>query len=263
MSLVVLGSAKSCGVTTAGLALAAVWPHRQPAVLAELDPSGGDVACWYGVPYRPGLVSWAAASRNRPGPQRSPATHLRTLPGGLAAVLAPPSARAARGAVRLLSAPDNPAIDQARRDVLLVADCGRLDPDSPARPLTQCADLVVVVTRPTLADVAHLPDLLADLPADPARLRLLVTAAGPYDPAEVAAAVSIPLLGVLPHDPRGAAVLAGAPSTRAPLWRLPLVAAATRTADALGHILDDFAPRRHLAAVQQSSPAVRAPAGRR
>ncbi|MCP5854114.1 hypothetical protein NL323_29700, partial [Klebsiella pneumoniae] len=43
MSLIVLGAAKGApGVTTAAVALAAVWPRS--AVVAECDPSGGDLA---------------------------------------------------------------------------------------------------------------------------------------------------------------------------------------------------------------------------
>ncbi|MCI0686525.1 MAG: hypothetical protein L0Y54_04695 [Sporichthyaceae bacterium] len=256
MSVVVVGAAKSCGVSTAALALAAVWPGRQPAVLAELDPAGGDVASWYNLPYTPGLLSWAAASRDRRGPNPALARHVRTLPGGVAALLAPPSARAVRGALDLLTGADVGAFDEAGRDTLLICDCGRLDPDSPARRLLPAAELVVLAVRPVLADVAHLSDCLAGLPADPARVRLLVVGDGPYDPGEVAAALSTPVLAVLPHDPRGAAVLAGAPSTRGPLWRLPLVAAAARTAAALEHVLDRPPGRRHLSAVQRERDSV-------
>ena len=43
MSLIVIGAAKGGpGVTTAAVALAAVWPRR--AIVAECDPSGGDLA---------------------------------------------------------------------------------------------------------------------------------------------------------------------------------------------------------------------------
>ena len=43
MSLVALAADKgSPGVTTAAVALAAVWPR--PALVAECDPSGGDLA---------------------------------------------------------------------------------------------------------------------------------------------------------------------------------------------------------------------------
>jgi hypothetical protein len=244
VSVVIVCSAKSGAVTTTALALAATWSGRQPGVLAELDPSGGDLASWYQLPHTPGLLSWAAAARAPRGPNRRLAEHVRPLPGGVAAVLAPPSARAATGALDLLADLDPPPVAAASNQGLLIGDCGRLDPGSPARWLLACADLVLIAARPRLADVAHLADWL---PADPGRVRLLLAGDGPYHPTEIATAVGVPVLGVLPHDPRGAAALAGAPSTRAPLWRLPLVAAAGRVAAALARELDTPAPPpRHL-----------------
>jgi len=247
VSLVVVCSAKSTGVTTAALGLAGTWPVGQPAALAELDPSGGDIASWYQLPHTPGLLSWAAAARDPRRPGGRLADHVRQLPGGVAAVLAPPSARAVTGALDLLFDVDPRPLSAAGRQAVVIGDCGRLDPYSPARPLLAGADLVLIVARPRLADVAHLGDWLPALPAEPGRVRLLLTGDGPYHPGEITAAVGVPVLGVLPHDPRGAAALAGAPSTRAPLWRLPLIAAAGRAAAVLARELDTLAaPPRQL-----------------
>ena len=68
MALIVVASDKgSPGVTTTAITLAAVWPRR--ALLAELDPSGGDVALRLrgprGAPLSPevGLISLAVGVR--------------------------------------------------------------------------------------------------------------------------------------------------------------------------------------------------------
>ena len=68
MALIVLASDKgSPGVTTTAITLAAVWPRR--ALLAELDPTGGDVALRLrgprGAPLSPevGLISLAVGVR--------------------------------------------------------------------------------------------------------------------------------------------------------------------------------------------------------
>ena len=68
MALIALAADKgSPGVTTTAVTLAAVWPRR--AVLAELDPSGGDVALRLrgprGAPLSPevGLISLAVGAR--------------------------------------------------------------------------------------------------------------------------------------------------------------------------------------------------------
>ena len=62
--LIAVGSVKgSPGATTFGLALAAQWPDSGPRILAELDPSGGDLAARFALSLSPGLVSLAAAVR--------------------------------------------------------------------------------------------------------------------------------------------------------------------------------------------------------
>ena len=70
--LIALASVKgSPGVTSAALALAAVWPN--PVVLVEADPSGGDLTyrCRLSpgavIESRSGLVGLAAAVRSHAG----------------------------------------------------------------------------------------------------------------------------------------------------------------------------------------------------
>jgi hypothetical protein len=88
------------------------------------------------------------------------------------------------------------------------------------------ATLTVLVARPVVAEVEH---LAADLPAiadDSSRLGLILVGPGDYPAGEVAAALRLELLGVLPRDPRGAAWLSGAPVKGWALRRAALVRAA-------------------------------------
>jgi hypothetical protein len=63
MTVVAVGSVRSCGVTTLALGLAATWPTGRQVVLVEADPAGGTLAAASGWPPEPGLVSLAAAAR--------------------------------------------------------------------------------------------------------------------------------------------------------------------------------------------------------
>src|SRR6266702_505764 len=56
MSLVAVAAGKgSRGVTTAALALAAVWPQQRRVLLAECDPAGGSLGVRFGLRPVPGL----------------------------------------------------------------------------------------------------------------------------------------------------------------------------------------------------------------
>lgn len=170
MALVALASAKgSPGVSVAVAGLAAVWPRR--AVVADLDPAGGDVALRYraadGAPLDPdtGLLSLAVAVRR--GGTAALDEHLQRTAGGLEALVGVGSPSQVQGlgsawpsvAATLRSLPDG--------DVL--ADCGRLTPGSPVLPVVERADALVLLTGSTLEAVAHLRDRLAGL-KDPLHL---------------------------------------------------------------------------------------------
>jgi MinD-like ATPase involved in chromosome partitioning or flagellar assembly len=62
MSVLALASAKGApGVTTAAVALGAVWPRR--VLLVEGDPAGGDLAARFHLPPEPNLVSLGMVAR--------------------------------------------------------------------------------------------------------------------------------------------------------------------------------------------------------
>jgi hypothetical protein len=232
VSLVALAAAKaSPGVTTTAVALAAVWPRPRAVLVVEADPAGGDLAARFGLASEPGLVTLAAARRGA-ATAATVAAHAQALPGGLRVVAGPPGGEQAAAALGLLG-PELPAGLAGLDDVDVLADLGRLDPASPALPVARAADLLVLVTRPVLAELQHLAHRAAVLRQGCRALALVVVGAGPYPPGEVAGALGVQVVGVLPADPRGAGLLGGVPAGGAGLRRAPVVRAARTLTDAL------------------------------
>jgi hypothetical protein len=306
VSLVTVVAGKGApGVTTSLLALALGWPG--PVLVADTDPAGGDIAVgWLGgrVGLDRGLLSWAAATRHaQTGTVADLAPHVTAVPetGGRVLVL-PGLAHAGQAAgldqrtwARLAATADQPWPTDPRPDpgpgelargngpgsaadagadasgirVDVLADCGRLGPDTPW-PLLTAAAVVLLVTRPTLRGVQHAHQALQllDTAAFPAashaaaadsagagggRVGLVVCGPGPYEPGEVGRVLRLPVRAVLPADPRAAAVLSdGAPAGRG--WpRTPLARAAATAARRLASTL--AAP---TAAPTAASPAASA-----
>ena len=167
MTVFAVASAKgSPGVSTAAAALASVWSG--PVVLADVDPSGGDVM-WRqrtpaGAPLDPdrGLLSLGAAVR-RGAAQADLSEHLQRSGLGidvLVGLASPDQLSGLGGAWSQLPA----VFDQHRTDVIV--DCGRVVPGSSAMPVLTGADLVLLVTRPDISGVAHLRERLRSLRHD-------------------------------------------------------------------------------------------------
>jgi len=235
MSVLALASVRSCGVTTAALALVATWPggrdsNEHRVLLAELDPAGGTLAAAAGWPPEPGLVSLAAAAR-RGGDPDLVWGHCQRLPGGAAVLAGPTSAEQARSAVGMLAGLVG-RLGELDADVLI--DCGRLDPGSPGRGLPARADRVVLAARPRLADLHALATWAEAHPLDGANLGLVLVGDGPYPDDEIEGALGIEVLARLPWDPDGAAALVSVPASARELRVSPLVRAARSLADRLG-----------------------------
>ena len=232
MTVIALASVKaSPGVTTSLLALAATWPDQRPVLLVDADPDGGSLAARTGLPTEPGLASLAAAARRtlRAGELDR---HTQPLPGGLPAVVGPADAEHASRALELLGGPLATVLrSQEDRDVLV--DCGRLRASSPSGPLAAAADVLVVVARPRLDELQHLRPALPRLVAAGARPALLLVGDGPYPPGEVAAALDVPVLEALPHDPAAADQLSGQRRRAGRLERTALLRAARTVAEQL------------------------------
>lgn len=216
MLVSVLSLKGSPGVTTFAVALAARWPAPTRALVFEADPSGGDLALRFFLPTAPGLVGLAAAARHG-GDADLVWRHSNRLPGGLPVVTAPPDADQARAALSAVLPNPSGGLGVLRAaanepGTVLVVDCGRVDPGSPALSIVRCSDVVVLLSRAHAEDLAHLPRRLPAVGRWSPNPVLLLVGDG-FSTAEVARELGVAPLGRIPEDPNGAAVLCGRPNT--------------------------------------------------
>jgi hypothetical protein len=226
MALIAIAADKGApGVTTAAVALAAVWPR--PVLLAECDPAGGDLI--YRLPAasgsrldpRRGLLSLAISAR-RGGHPGQVWEHAQKLRGGLDVLVG--VANAEQGAGLDLMWDQVGAALAALPEADVIADCGRLGADGRAYDLLARADAVILVTRANLGDLVRLRDRAGAIDAAirghgglPGRIGALVIADHKhFGPAlaEVTQVLSgagsaVSVLGGLAHEPRSAEMLSG------------------------------------------------------
>ncbi|MCX5204948.1 hypothetical protein OG897_26270 [Streptomyces sp. NBC_00237] len=236
MALITLLADKgSPGVTTTATALAAVWPRR--VLLAEADPSGGDLvyrsSAAHGGPLDPntGLLSIAATARRGLAAEQL-WDHAQQLSGGLDVLAGLGSSEQAAGLAgqwAMLGSAFAALADSPYGAADVIADCGRIGAGSPTLDLLPHADLALLLTRTEPEHLARVRDRAAALAQ---RLSgsgrgagvLAHTTVGVLlvaDPAEsgklahqvnemlLAARTGARVLGVVAHDPSGAAQLAG------------------------------------------------------
>jgi hypothetical protein len=230
----------SPGVTTTALALTLTW--SRPVILAECDPSGGDIVAglFAGHLQAPrGLLDVAYEAG------RGSVALLAGTGGQLAAL----DAAGSRSFLAGLSDPRQaagltpawPAIAaalanavRAGRSCDVIADCGRID-SREGQPSTVLAEAAVVamVMRPILRQIsAAAPrlEILADLLNGLERVGLLLVGdKGSHTPAQITRTLGVRLLAKIPSDVRTAAVLSDGHGRRTSLDDTPLLRAA-RTA---------------------------------
>ncbi|GII53206.1 hypothetical protein Pth03_15950 [Planotetraspora thailandica] len=214
MALIALAADKGApGVTTAAVALGAVWPH--PVLVAECDPSGGDLA--YRLPAMDGgvlnpargLLSLGAVARRGLHPDQIH-EHTQKLVGGLDVLAGLANGEQAAGLTWLWGPLGRALAAMPEADVL--ADCGRLGLHPQTNDLLAAADEVVLFTRASLDHVAHLRERLTllDRPvgvvviADPRSYRASID--------EIRRIVSnwdVSFVAGLAYDPKGAELLSG------------------------------------------------------
>jgi hypothetical protein len=167
MALIVIAADKGApGVTTTALALAAVWPR--PVLLAECDPSGGDLVYRFpaaqgnSLDPRRGLLTLAVAARRglQPGQLWE---HTQKIVGGLDVLTGVINAEQGAGLATLWGPLGGLFAGMSGGDV--IADCGRLAADGPHYDLIAQAAVVLLVTRPTPGDVIRLRDRAAAVAA--------------------------------------------------------------------------------------------------
>ncbi len=257
MTVVALGSVRSCGVTTMALALAATWPKERRILLVEADPAGGTLAAASGWPPEPSLVSLAAAARRTLDPDLV-WEHCQELAGGAAVLAGPASADQARSALGMLPGLSS-HLGMLDADVLV--DCGRFGPGAPGAEVFEGADAVVLVSRPRLADLHALATWQEANPVDSERVALVLVGDGPYPDTEIAAALGVEVLARLPWDPEAAGALVSVSASAREVRLSPLVRAARSLADRLAKELAGASPAVASASGEVPAASTRSRAG--
>ncbi|MFG2312349.1 hypothetical protein ACGFS9_27325 [Streptomyces sp. NPDC048566] len=236
MALIALAADKgSPGVTTAAVALSAVWPRR--VLLAETDPAGGDLvyrsAAAHGGPLNPntGMLSIAATARRGLVPDQL-WDHVQPLSGGLEVLVGLGSSEQAAGLAGLwptLGRAFSRLADSPAAPADVIADCGRISGDTPAGELFPHAALVLLLARTEPESIARVRDRAAALTArlhggprgsagSATPLVGVILVADPGDSAKlvhqvddmlVAGQTGARVVGTLAADPAGAEQLAG------------------------------------------------------
>ncbi|MEU1200769.1 hypothetical protein ABZ446_31750 [Streptomyces sp. NPDC005813] len=236
MALIALAADKgSPGVTTAAVALAAVWPRR--VLLAETDPAGGDLvyrsAAAHGGPLNPntGMLSIAATARRGLVPDQL-WDHVQPLSGGLEVLVGLGIAEQAAGLAGLwptLGRAFAQLADSPHAPADVIADCGRISGETPVVEMFSQAALVLLVSRTEPEAIARVRDRAAALAAKlhgghrgaatlATPLIGVVLVTDPGDSAKlvhqvndmlVAAQTGARVVGTLAHDAAGADQLAG------------------------------------------------------
>ncbi len=219
-------------MTTLSCLVAASWPEHRRVVLAECDPSGGDLAARFCLSARLGWSTFTTASR-RSGPASPLAPHLQQLPGGLDVLV---------GHARADGEPLMPVdellatIEQSpdgNWDVL--ADLGRLLPGrTGGNPWLQHSDVVVVLLRGEPSSIIHVRDRAAGIQAMcGCRTVLVLLEGGPRAPSEIESFTGLPVLATVPYDPPAASAVGGARGRTRRLQRSHLAASARGLATVL------------------------------
>jgi hypothetical protein len=232
MPVVALGSLRSCGVTTAALALANSWPADRRVLLVEVDPAGGTLAATLSLPPEPGLISLAAATRRPLESITEPRLvlgHTQRLGENASVLIAPPSAEQSRQTCALLE-PLLARLDTLDVDVLL--DCGRLERAAPTTELFAAASIPLLLTRAQLGDL-HTAASSLERMVGHERVALVVVGDAAYPEDEVAGALGREVLGSLPLDPIGISKLGGAERLKGRFTRSPLLRSASSLASLL------------------------------
>lgn len=230
MPLVLLGAVRSSpGTTTAVLTLAGCIPN---ALVVEGDPDGGVMAARFGLEREPNVASLATSIRASVD-ESTLADHIQLLPGGVPVVVGLTAPERAVSFWRTAGSRLGASLS-AIDDRVVLLDAGRMSPTSPLLPLVSEAAMTILVARPTPEELLPLSHRLATLKENARRCALILVGERPYGAPEVARQLDAEVLGVIAHDPRAAAALAGAADGRG-LHRSALA----RTArDVAGQLVD-------------------------
>jgi hypothetical protein len=245
----------SPGVTTTALALALGWPRQ--VILAECDPSGGDILAGLFAGHlqaSSGLVPLAVEAGQNPDAAAaalwSQLIELDDERGRhLLAGISDP-----RQGVGLAPVWPVLATTLTALPADVIADCGRLDSGGGPEPVLAAASLVTLVLRPSLRQVSKARarvGMLTQLLGGAQRLALLLVGEGTHTPRDVSRALGIRVAASLPYDEKTAQVLSDGAGSRRGLAARPLIRAAVPA----GRALREAAPGRHDAPPRPAAQA--------
>lgn len=200
----------SPGATTLAMGLGAAWPATtgRARLVMEADPDGGVLAARFDGLRADRTIADAAVAMRREFDLDGLLSSTRTVWDGLPVMPAHPSAEQTTAV--LVNAADRVAVGlSSAPEVDVIVDVGRLTARSPALPLAHRAVVTMLVSRTRFEDVAGLTARVRELRAAGVEPVLVTVGSRPYDPADVAGEVGLPLLATLPHDLASAAVLTG------------------------------------------------------
>lgn len=213
--------------TTTAVLLAAMLPRAHPALVAECDPAGGDVAAWAQLPIAPG---WSTAISASDRNWSAIMDHTQELPSGLRVLTAPARPSQARAAV-VEAASGFAGLLALMPEVVTVADCGRVELDAPI--WARSAQLTLLLIRQatvsaeaTVARVDRTIEALEVLRGSCRQVGVVLVGGSPYPVPEVSSALGVELFGVLPEDAVGAGLVCGGWTLGKRAARSPLARAA-------------------------------------
>jgi MinD-like ATPase involved in chromosome partitioning or flagellar assembly len=229
--MIAVGSLRgSPGATTLAVALAAArTDSERTALVVEADPDGGVMAARFGLGHRPCLTDLAVRARGAVDPDEI-WEYVQLLRSRVPVLVGHPSSDQSHATLRTGAARLAPIFD-GLSDHDVIVDVGRLRPGSPAQALVEAAVLVVIVVRSRLEDIDGARPRLAGVE----RGGVVLVGHRPYGADEVAEALGLPVLGIVPHDARGAGAVGAGPHRSG---RLPLLRSVAALADVVGAHLD-------------------------
>lgn len=213
MALIAVGSAKGgAGASTVALALAGAWrPGTAKPLLVEADPGGGDLLVNFQLEDGPGLVSLASAARRSGLDAALVAAHARPLHRGARVVPAPVSAERTGAVLDLLA----PLWAEADLDgEYVVADVGRRLDVLSGRELLARADVAVMVSGGSAAALAHTSHAIRKVEGQLKAVLVAVSGHSEHSREEIAAALGVEAVVMVPRDEVSAAVLRGEPEPK-------------------------------------------------
>ena len=199
-------------------------------MLVEADDSGGIAAArWrpaHGLTWQPGLIELATLTDPDLGGVLATG---QPIADGLRVVAAPPSPGQVINALNALG-DDGAARLASLRSLRAFVDCGRLTGRSAAIHLARRSVVTVLVCRPVLEEIYGMLAGVVELRDAGCHVGLVVIGDGAWSATEIAEQAQVPLLGVLPADPKGARVTASE----------GLVRSRRLERTALGRAMDEF-----------------------